>query len=71
MEGLQFMNKFNKLYKLYMEEVSTHLEAEGKIKKTEENNDSNELTECCDIAAGIDVGSVMRTTELLKHRLQI
>ena len=58
------MNKFNQLFNTLMEEVSTHLDSENKLSKPEssENSESSsEVTECCDMAAGIDVGSVMRT----------
>lgn len=61
------MNKFLSLFKLYMEEVSTFLDSENKIKTdsesgSEQTGDSSETTtnECCDAsAAGIDAGSVM------------
>ncbi len=55
------MNKFNKLFNTLMEEVSTHLDSENKLSDSESSESSSEVTECCDMTAGIDVGSVMRS----------
>lgn len=57
------MNKFDTLFNMFMEEVSTFLDSENKVKKDEESdtettsdNNSQDITaECCEGGAGIDV----------------
>ena len=68
------LTKLNNLYNQIKEEVSTYLDSENKLKNSETSDTSSETsntetsnvtsnveTECCDVAAGMDVGSVMRT----------
>lgn len=46
------MNRFENLFKIYMEEVSTFLDSENKIKSGEDSESNNETeqttNECCD-----------------------
>lgn len=52
------MDKFNKLFNIFMEEVSTFLNSENKVKSdsddsvsdsaNETNNETNNVQECCD-----------------------
>lgn len=58
------MNKFDTLFNMFMEEVSTFLDSENKIKNNDEesdteatSNDNNQdiTAECCEGGAGIDV----------------
>lgn len=66
------LTKLNNLYNQIKEEVSTFLEKENKLQKQDSseassNSDTTDTSntpvenECCEVAAGMDVGSVMRS----------